>query len=504
MKNNPSIVTRLSGSNRALAAGTRTLIASALVLAIVIVLNLLAGLLPNSVVLYDTTPAGQFSVSATSKSFVKGLKEDVTVYVMCPGGAISPTMEAFLSRYEAASPYLHVEVVDSTVDAAFTEKYSGASSMTAYSMVVASARRYRLIEYTNLSYYYINGLGELPAATYLQMVQSDKYMEIAYQYYTQYGIDITKATPYFRGEMALTQAIEYVTAETIPHLYVSQGHGEAALGKQLRSFFDQVGMTCDPLDISKISAMPEDISTLLIHAPATDLSESEAEMLISYASAGGNILLITSTANATMPNLMKVAAAMGLSAHTGGVISEGNANAYGDTATELKPSINSGHTITSAGVESGYAVLFPNAHAIQIASELPKNVTVTTLFAASDAYLYDADGKEVSLGKAPVAVAANNSQTGAKFAWFASVEAFSDEMVETKSGNGLYYLTMAASWQGKNFTSKLPTIEPVDLTLGVLETTGMAQIIFPLLLIGVIPVGLLAIGIAVRVQRKRR
>ena len=145
-----------------------------------------------------------------------------------------------------------------------------------------------------------------------------------------------------------------------------------------------------------------------------------------------------------------------------------------------------------------------NAHAIQIASELPKNVTVTTLFAASDAYLYDADGKEVSLGKAPVAVAANNSQTGAKLAWFASTEAFSDEMVEAKSGNGLYYLTMAASWQSKNYTSKLSAIAPVDLSLGVLETTGMAKTIFPLLLIVVIPAGLLAIGITIRVQRKRR
>ena len=111
--------------------------------------------------------------------------------MMCPGGTISPTMESFLSRYEAASAHLHVEIVDPSVDETFAEKYSGASSMTAYSMVVASARRYRLIEYTNLSYYYINGLGEIPAATYLQMVQSDKYMEIAYQYYTQYGIDIT-------------------------------------------------------------------------------------------------------------------------------------------------------------------------------------------------------------------------------------------------------------------------------------------------------------------------
>ena len=504
MKNKQSIVARLLGSNRALSAGTRTLVACALALVAVIVINLLVGLIPKSVVLHDTTPAGQFSVSATSKSYVKGLKEDVTVYVMCPGGTISPTLEAFLSRYEAASSHIRVEIVDPTVDEAFANQYSGATSLSSYSMVVASARRYRLIEYTNLSYYYINGMGEIPASTYLQLVQSEQYTQLVYQYYTQYGIDITAAIPYFRGEQAVTEAIEYVTAETIPHVYASTGHGEAALGVQLRGFFDQVGMTYESLDLTNISAMPADISTLLIHAPETDLSESEADMLISYASAGGNILLITSPANATMPNLMRVAAAMGLSAHTGGALSEGNANAYGDTATELKPSVNSGHTITSAGVENGYAVLFPNAHAIEIATTLPTNVTVTTLFAASDAYLYDADGKEVSLGEAPVAVAANNSQTGAKLVWFASVEAFSDTMVEQKTGNGLYYLAMAASWQGKSFTSSLPTISPVDLSLGVLETTGMAQTIFPLLLIAVIPGGLLAIGITVRAQRKRR
>jgi ABC-2 type transport system permease protein len=504
MKQNQSLASRLGATTRSLTAGTRTLVACTLVLVAVLLLNLLVGLIPKSMTMHDTTPAGQFSVSATSKSYLKSLSEDVTIYVMCPGGTLSPTLESFLARYQSASGHIRVELVDLAKDKTFATKYSGADSLTSYSMIVASARRYRMIEYTNLSYYYINGMGEIPAASYLQLVQSEQYTQLAYQYYTQYGIDITKATPYFRGEQAVTEAIEYVTAETIPHVYVSTGHGEAALGKQLRGFFDQVGLTYDSLDLTKISAMPADISTLLIHAPTSDLSESEADMLVSYVSAGGNILLITSPDNAAMPNLMRVAATMGLSAHTGGVLSEGNANAYGDTPTQLKPSVNSGHTITSGGVENGYAVLLPNAHAIETATTLPTNVTVTPLFATSDAYLYDADGKEVSLGAANVAVAASNSQTGAKLVWFASVEAFSDALVEQKTGNGLYYLAMAASWQSKTFTSKLPTIAPVDLSLGVLETTGMANTIFPLLLIGVIPGGLLAIGITVRAQRKKR
>ena len=66
MKQNQSFVARLGASARSLTAGTRTLVACALVLVAVLVLNLLVGLIPKSVTMHDTTPAGQFSVSAVS------------------------------------------------------------------------------------------------------------------------------------------------------------------------------------------------------------------------------------------------------------------------------------------------------------------------------------------------------------------------------------------------------------------------------------------------------
>ena len=79
MKQNQSLASRLGATTRSLTAGTRTLVACALVLVAVLLLNLLVGLIPKSVTMHDTTPAGQFSVSATSKSYLKGLSEDVTI-----------------------------------------------------------------------------------------------------------------------------------------------------------------------------------------------------------------------------------------------------------------------------------------------------------------------------------------------------------------------------------------------------------------------------------------
>ena len=201
---------------------------------------------------------------------------------------------------------------------------------------------------------------------------------------------------------------------------------------------------------------------------------------------------------------MSIAKTMGLNP-LAGVIREGNANRFDKTDTNIKPTVNSQHTITASGVENGYVMHMPNSHGISVDAKLPENVTVTSLLTTSDsAYVVATDGSETTLGAVSVGAAAQNSKTGAKLVWYSSVEAFADTTVEKDSGNSLYYLTMSLYWQNKSYQTALPAIEPVEMTRSVMEVNGFSAILLTLVLVILIPVATLVIGLSIRTRRKRR
>lgn len=497
---------RLLGHDRPSRDAVRVTVLLAALVAAIIVINLLVGLIPKGITLIDVTDNDQFTISATTKDFVKKVKEDVTIYVLCPTNVMTPTLDALLARYQMANSHIRIKTVDAQSDTEFQKKFSGAESMSDYSVIVESARRYRMIDSSSMYYYVIEGLNAtFTPQEYYSFRYSDSYTQIAKAYYQQYGLYIDDVTHYcFCAEEVISRAIDYVTAETIPHVYVAKGHNEKEFGTTLTSFLAQVALDYENINLRDVTALPADMATLVIYAPATDFTESEADMVISYLSAGGNVLLVTSPDNATMPNLARIAAVMGLSALEG-VIHEGNANCYVDVPTALNPSINGEHTITSTGVSNKYAVVMPNSHGISVASTLPSNVTVTKLFATSDAaYIVESDGTEKDIGATAIAVAAQNSETGAKLAWFASAEALDDALVEKNGGNSLYYLTMSMYWQSKSYTSTIGTINSIDLTSDVMEVTDFSALLLGAIFVIFLPVACLAAGLSIRARRKRR
>ncbi len=501
-----SLKDRLLGSDRPSRDAVRITLVLAALLAALIVINLLVGLIPKGVTLVDITDNDQFTVSATTKDFVKKVKEDVTIYVLCPTNVMTPTLDALLARYQMLNGHIHVKTVDAVRDTEIIKKFSGAESMSDYSVIVESDRRYRMIDSSNMYYYSIEGLNAtFTPQEYYSFRYSDSYTQVAMAYYQQYGLILDDVTHYcFRAEQAISEAIDYVTAESIPHVYVAKGHNETQFGNMLTSFLSQLSLNYEDINLRDVSTLPSDMSNLIIYAPTTDFTESEADMVISYLSAGGNVLLITAPANTAMPNLLRIAAAMGLSP-VAGVIHEGNANRYVDVPTALNPDINAKHTITSSGVSNKYTVVCPNAHGIGTAATLPANVTVTTLFSTSDAaYVVQADGSEKDIGATAIAVAAQNSETGAKLTWFASADAFDDAIVEKNGGNSLYYLAMSIYWQSKSYTPVIGDIAAVDLTDGLLDVTDFSVILLSVILVILIPVAFLVAGLSIRARRKRR
>lgn len=87
----------------------------------------------------------------------------------------------------------------------------------------------------------------------------------------------------FDGEGQITSAIDYVTTETLPQVYLMSGHGEAALSDAFSGQLERANYeTVSDFSLLNVDAVPEDCSALIINAPTSDISDEELSLLRSY------------------------------------------------------------------------------------------------------------------------------------------------------------------------------------------------------------------------------
>lgn len=528
-------------------AGTRALLLTAALLALLLVLNLVISLLPRHMTHFDTTEDGRYTLSETTRQFLSGLQTDVTVYVVCKDGylermpALMPPAEAerigkdwteeMFAHYDEISlamlPWLldlyaaydrvSVEVVDPVKDAALFEDKFNPASLSDNSIVVMSEERFAVTDFASLTYYTLSGYGPMPSEYYMEM------MQLYYQYY-YYGYEIDLDTyivpPSFGLEYVLTQLIDFVTADAVPATYVLQD--SRPLGQNLASVAGQLmnGISgVSTLAIAESSPavkywnaerdgdIPATAAPLLIYAPEKDLSDATTDKILTFIENGGSVLLVTAPENADMPNLMRVAAAFGLSA-TSDVLLEGNANSFVESANNIKPTPNASNSmfaeIVSRGLSELPAPVFPNAHPIVSAETGVEGVTSTVAFAASNAaYVEGADGTVQDAPAATVGISATNSQSGASLVWFSSAEAFGDGVLALdENGLSLTYLIYAVRSQSEDFASPMRVIPTPDMTETATEINRVSLYMVAGVMIVVIPVLLIAAGVFVCVGRR--
>ena len=489
-------------NTRAAKAGARALAVTAIVLVALILLNVLVALLPATITHFDTTSNRLYSIGSVTKEFLSTLEEDVIVYVICDKGTAALMPRAVLDLYEANSKHVKIKPVDPISDAELLADYGDFSSATNYSMIVVSDRRYSVVDFADCQYYKVEGLGMVPAEQYAQLLAN---AEALYYYYNYYGIDLTAATPYFALEDALTDAIEYVTAPVIPALHVLDS--SADMGKYLTDFIGMVQPEYEVLPLDGTDAIPDHTAPLLIYAPEQDISVQTAEMIADFVQKGGHLMLITAPHNVSMPNLMSLVSAFGLSPMEG-ALREGNANNFDGEASRLLPNVNTEHEITVPLINSGYsAPLMPDAHGIAVAQTLPEGVSVTRLFTTSNsAYTIAHDGTEQTAGEVAVGIAAEHQTTGAKLFWLSSSAALSDELINAEGSKACasYYATFGMIWQSESYVSKLPVIEPIDVSQDTVSPDAPAVIAWSAVLVLILPLCVLVPGIVVKVRRSRQ
>lgn len=470
-------------------SGTFAVVMALILLAVLVVVNMIVGSLPSKFTMLDTSGTGKYDISGTSESFIAGIKDKVTLYHICTDGYEDNDFETFIERYASMSSNISVVKVDPARDPSFLEKYQ-ATDLSENSLIIESEKRVKVVDYYDFFLFYCADID--------YSMSYDEYASYGVMYESYYGYTFTPVQ-YF--DSVLTLGIEYVCADSVPSVYLLNGHGEAELADVVTQNLDYSGMTYESLNLALGDGIPEDCTCLIIHNPTSDLTALEAATISNYLDNGGNLLLITSSGADKFENLASVAAAWGLTAEAGSV-SEGDSNAhYPNVPGYIYPTANADHDATTYLAGNGIKVLLAGAHGIKI-SEVG-GITSTALYTTTDKAYSVVDGTNGEAEVKNLGVVAENAE-GGKLCWIASGAFISDALISNTNGGNFYAFYTATNWLTGSYTSSLAEIPGIELSEPLITTTATDANIWGTILIFIIPGAVLGGGIGYWVYRRRR
>ena len=453
--------------------GTYALSITAVVLAILVVLNVLVSALPSSLTKLDISATKLYSITSNTKVLVNALEEDVTIYWIVQSGEEDDVIENLLSKYESLSDHINVVKKNPDVYPTFAEQYTN-ETVQNNSLVVECGDRSRFIGYDDI---------------YIQ--EADIY---SYTYSTS-----------FDGEGAITSAIDYVVTDDLPQLYVLEGHGEQELPQNFKEQIEKENIETNTLSLLTVDEVPEDADAILIYEPSSDLSEEEIDMLYEYAEDGGKLLVIAGpTEDGILENLYSLLENYDVETCEG-IVVEGNRDNYTMQPYVLLPEMSS-HEITDSLIEENYYPNMPISQGMIINDEsgavTPLLTTSSESFskiAGYDLTTYEKEEEDVD-GPFAVALSIDCSNEG-QIVWFSSA-AFLDDMYNALSSGSNSDLAMNAlsSLIGE---SEAMAIRSKSLNYNYLSITDSTASLLKTLMIGVFPLTYLGVGVFVILKRRR-
>ena len=129
--------------------GVYSLVIVCVVLAILVVTNIFASALPETLTKYDISAVKLYSVTSNTKAVVNGLSEDVTIYWVVQSGEEDDVIENLLGKYDSLSDHIRVEKKNPDVYPTFTEQYTD-ESVPNNSLIVVSGDRSRYVSYNDI------------------------------------------------------------------------------------------------------------------------------------------------------------------------------------------------------------------------------------------------------------------------------------------------------------------------------------------------------------------
>ena len=464
-------------SRTALLGGSYSVMMTAVVLAIVLAVNLFAGMLPAAMTHYDISAAQLYSVTSNTKTVLNRLQKDVTIYWIVQADQEDSVLDNLLSKYESLSDHITVVKKNPDVYPTFAQQYTE-EEIQNNSLVVECGERNRFIAYTDIY------LAEPDLAG--QSVNSS-----------------------FDGEGAITSAIDYVTNEDQPVLYRLEGHGEVDLPTGLSDQLEKSNMTVKPLTLLNQDKIPEDGDGVLIYGPQSDFAPEEIDLLDQYIKEGGRLFVAAGPVkDGSLDTLYSLLGRYGVTAEQGIVVDSDRERYAFRQPHALLPAMNS-DPITDPLLEEHYFPVFPISQGLRVgeppAGTEVKSLLDTSMTAFSKAAGYELENYEQEEGDAAGPFSLGVSiQTGAEgqIVWYSSTEFLTDLYNAYSSGANLdLAMNSLSAMVGE---SEAMAIRTKSLNYNYLTINESTAAMLKVLMVGVIPLAYLGVGLYVAAARRRK
>ena len=479
-----------SFKTRSFRVGGYSVVATLILIVIVVLVNVAVNALPKRFTEVDTSGLNLFTLSDESKDLVESLDQDITIYWLTTDP--DESIGNLLDRYEGLSSHIKIVQIDPEENPTFINKYD-MSYYSNNSLIVDSGERFRYVRYTDI------------------YVTTHDYSNV--EYYNAYG-EYPSSTS-FDGEGSVTSAINYVVFANLPKVYYLTGHGESELNDDYESGLKRENVELLELSLISEGSVPEDCDVLMILNPTGDLTDADREAVQAYLDQGGRLMLVTSpeTMDGQRLNIQGIMAGYHVIEQPGFVV-EGDSKYYqSGYPYYLLPSLRS-HVITQPLRDGGYRVIMPISSGTKSDAEEQWNVgeTITSLLRTSQsAYAkllnYETLEKEEGDIEGPfdVGVLVEQTLAGGKTAmivWFTSALILDDKASALVAGGNEDLFINAMSYMTENESGI--SIHAKSLAEDYLQINNSTATFWEIVIIGAIPLLILAAGIYIFIRRRTK
>lgn len=444
--------------------GTYSTLLTVVVIAIVIVLNMVAGQFPQSWRNIDLSSNHLYEITDQSKALLKSLGKEVEIHVLADKSSADERIVLFIDKYAALSKKVSVKYTDPVLHPTVLAE-TGASENT----IIVSCKE----------------TGKSTNIAMTDMVQIDEY---SYYYSGEY-----KETA-FDAEGQLTSAVNYVVSETTSQVYYTAGHGESALTTTIKDLFEKSNITTQEINTLTQTEIPKDCELLFLYAPTTDFTKDEISMLSTYMQEGGNVFYIMGETDKQLTNLNGFLAEYGLEVQEG--FAADTQKCYQQNPFYVLPTLSAEGGMTNGMQSQTILMLYPKA--IKEVTPARDSITIEAFMTTSENGGYIASEKKQEKGTSILGAVV--TEEDARLTVITSQTIIDENLV--KQFSNLENATLFMNTVTENFenasNASIPT-KSLEITRNTVQNAGL----FTFVVILGVPVVVLVSGFMKWLKRRK-
>lgn len=358
-----------------------------LVIAICIVFNIL---ITHLDIKLDVTDEQFYTLSPTTLSVLKEIKDPTSIYVLEKTGAETHLLKEILNQYTKRNKNLKLIYKDPVLYPTFASSYLDKTTQNISSVQPGSI----IIENT------VNHK--------VKIVEPKEFVNASKE--EEQSIYV---------ENAVSSALNYTIHPMDGFIYYTIQHNELPLPNELAQTLDQLNLRYEPIDLTKEELSNPVETTLMIISPHTDFSKDEVTKIIDFLHQGGKAFILLDADLPELPELNHLLTYYGLT-HEKGVVIEDDFEYMSPTSpTYLMPK-RGNHKILEDLSSDKAPLIIPISSALKEVDSMRNSLSLSPLLSTSRSSFLRKNIENHSLEKAaedisgPFIIAAAIEDKGAK------------------------------------------------------------------------------------------